>query len=123
MGDRRGGTGYGDRPRDRHVRGPRLREQHPSPALYQETGFIVRYGTVQGRAPHRASLQRTAMCHLARIDCLTGDREQFRHGYAHRLRGSGKDRHDHHPSGIDPLWGASCFLRAKHRSWALGPGT
>ena len=43
MGDRRGGTGYGDRPRDRHVRGPRLREQHPSPALYQETGFIVRY--------------------------------------------------------------------------------
>ena len=32
MGDRRGGTGYGDRPRDRHVRGPRLREQHPSPA-------------------------------------------------------------------------------------------
>ena len=109
--------------KDRHVRGPRLREQHPSPALYQETGFIVRYGTVQGRAPHRASLQRTAMCHLARIDCLTGDREQFRHGYAHRLRGSGKDRHDHHPSGIDPLWGASCFLRAKHRSWALGPGT
>ena len=49
MGDRRGGTGYGDRQRDRHVRGPRLREQHPSPALYQETGFIVRYGTVQGR--------------------------------------------------------------------------
>ncbi len=109
--------------RDRHVRGPRLREQHHPLLSIKKQDLLFDMGLFKEglRIGLPSSVQQCAIS-LGLI-ALLGIVNSFGTDTLTAYGGSGKDRHDHHPSGIDPLWGASCFLRAKHRSWALGPGT